>query len=93
MWTIKERSYRKIKLFMLIINDYSRLTWVSFLKEKSEAFEKIKVFKALTENQIGRRLKACRFIRRVVRSLIASIISARSIRQLRGGGGISCYRA
>jgi hypothetical protein len=37
--------------FMLIINDYSRLTWVSFLKEKSEAFEKFKVFKALTENQ------------------------------------------
>jgi len=32
---------------MLIIDDYSRLTWVAFLKEKSEAFEKFKVFKAL----------------------------------------------
>jgi transposase InsO family protein len=30
------------------------------LKEKSEAFEKFKVFKDLTENQTGKRLKAIR---------------------------------
>jgi hypothetical protein len=46
--------------FMLIIDDYSKLTRVSFLKEKAEAFEKFKIFKALTENQIGKRLKAVR---------------------------------
>jgi hypothetical protein len=45
---------------MLIIDDYSRLTWVAFLKEKAEAFEKFKIFKALTENQTGKRLKAVR---------------------------------
>jgi hypothetical protein len=45
---------------MLIIDDYSRLTWVAFLKEKSKAFEKFKLFKALTENQIGKRLKVVR---------------------------------
>jgi hypothetical protein len=45
---------------MLIIDDYSKLTWVSFLKEKAEAFEKFKIFKALTENQIGNKLKAVR---------------------------------
>ena len=50
----------KENYFMLIIDDYSRLTWVAFLKEKSEAFEKFKVFKALTENQTGKRLKAVR---------------------------------
>jgi FtsZ-interacting cell division protein YlmF len=44
----------------LIIDDYSRLTWVSFLKEKAEAFEKFKIFKALTKNQTGKRLKAVR---------------------------------
>ena len=43
---------------MLIIDDYSRLTWVSFLKEKAEAFEKFKIFKSLTENQTGNKLKA-----------------------------------
>jgi transposase InsO family protein len=45
---------------MLIIDNYSRLTWVSFLKEKAEAFEKFKIFKALIENQIGKRLKEVR---------------------------------
>jgi transposase InsO family protein len=45
---------------MLIIDDYSRLTWVAFLKEKDEAFEKFKTFKALIENQTGKRLKAVR---------------------------------
>ena len=46
--------------FMLIIDDYSRLTWVAFLKENAEAFEKFKIFKALTENQTGKRLKVVR---------------------------------
>ena len=45
---------------MLVIDDYSRLTWVSFLKEKSEAFAKFKVFKALNENKSGRKIKAIR---------------------------------
>jgi hypothetical protein len=45
---------------MLIIDDYSRLTWVAFLKEKAEAFEKFKIFKALTETQTGKRLKEVR---------------------------------
>ena len=48
---------------MLIIDDYSRLTCVAFLKEKYEAFEKFKVFKVLNENQIGKRLKAVRYDR------------------------------
>jgi transposase InsO family protein len=45
---------------MFIIDDYSRLTWVLFLKEKSEAFEKFKVFKSLTENQTRKRLNVVR---------------------------------
>jgi len=50
----------KENYFMLVIDDYSRLTWVAFLKEKSEAFAKFKIFKALTENQTGRKIKAIR---------------------------------
>ena len=60
--SIKEGT-RKENYFMLVIDDYSRLTWVSLLKQKYEAFEKFKVFKALTENQIGKRLKAVRSYR------------------------------
>jgi transposase InsO family protein len=43
--------------FMLVIDDFSILTWFSFLREKSNAFEKFKKFKALAENQTGRKLK------------------------------------
>jgi transposase InsO family protein len=56
----RQEGTGKENYFMLIIDDYSRLTWVSFLKEKTEAFEKFKIFKALTENQTGKRLKAVR---------------------------------
>jgi hypothetical protein len=56
----REEGTGKENYFMLIIDDYSRITWVSFLKEKAEAFEKFKIFKALTENQTGKRLKAVR---------------------------------
>jgi transposase InsO family protein len=45
---------------MLIIDDYSRITWVAFLKEKAKAFEKFKKFKALTENHTSKRLKEVR---------------------------------
>jgi hypothetical protein len=48
---------------MLIIDDYSSLTWVAFLKEKVEAFEKFKIFKALTENQTRNSLKVVRLDR------------------------------
>ena len=56
----RQEGTEKENYFMLIINDYSRLTWVAFLKEKVEAFEKFKIFKALTKTQIGKRLKAIR---------------------------------
>jgi hypothetical protein len=53
----RQEGIGKENYFMLIIDDYSRLTWVAFLKEKDEAFEKFKIFKALTETQTGKRLK------------------------------------
>jgi transposase InsO family protein len=43
---------------MLVINDFSKLTWVAFLREKYDVFDNFKKFKALAENQTGRNLKA-----------------------------------
>ena len=48
---------------MLVIDGFSKLMWVSFLREKYDAFEKFKNFKALDENQTGRKLKAIRLDR------------------------------
>ena len=51
------------RYFMLVIDDYSRLTWVSELKEKYEVFEKFKIIKDLTKNQTWKRLKEIRSYR------------------------------
>ena len=45
---------------MLFIDDFTRMCWVSFLIEKSEAFQKFKAFKTLVENDIGEKLKCLR---------------------------------
>ena len=46
--------------FMLTIDDFSIMMWVAFLKYKSEALDKFKIFKALAENQTGCKLKCIR---------------------------------
>ena len=45
---------------MFLIDDYTRMTWVAFLKEKSKAFEKIKIFKEMAENESGMKIKCLR---------------------------------
>lgn len=45
----------------MLINDfYARIMRVSFQKEKPEALEKFKIFKAMVENQTDRKLKCVR---------------------------------
>uniref|UniRef100_A0A2N9J916 CCHC-type domain-containing protein n=1 Tax=Fagus sylvatica TaxID=28930 RepID=A0A2N9J916_FAGSY len=46
--------------FMSFIDDYSRKAWVYFLKNKSEAFAKFKIWKAEVENHTGRKIKCLR---------------------------------
>lgn len=36
------------------------MTWVAFLREKLEALEKFKIFKARVENEANRRIKCLR---------------------------------
>jgi hypothetical protein len=46
--------------FLTFIDDYSRKTWVYFLKHKSETFDKFKEFKAFVEKQSGLSIKILR---------------------------------
>ena len=46
--------------FFLIIDDFSRLTWVSMLHCKSDAFEAFKHFKKLAETEKGKKIKTLR---------------------------------
>ncbi|KAH9801739.1 Integrase catalytic domain-containing protein [Citrus sinensis] len=48
------------KYFMTLIDDHSRKVWLYILKTKDQFVEKFKVWKALVENQSGRKLKALR---------------------------------
>ena len=48
------------RYFLLIIDDYTRLTWVALLQQKSDAFEGFKRFKTLAETKKGVHLKALR---------------------------------
>ena len=53
-------SMNQAKYALTFIDDFSRYCWVYFLKHKSEVFGLFKVFKALVENQYGRKLKVLR---------------------------------
>src|SRR5688572_13417400 len=49
------------KRYMLtFVDDFSRKTWVYFLQHKNEKFSYFKKFKALVENQTGRKIKKLR---------------------------------
>jgi transposase InsO family protein len=50
-------SIIKSRYFLNFIDDYSRYTWVYFLKKISEVFEHIKDFKGLVETQTGKKIK------------------------------------
>ena len=49
------------KYALTFIDDFSRYCWVHFLKNMSEVFYLFKVFRALVENQSGRKLKVLRY--------------------------------
>lgn len=57
---IEPASFGMNMYFLLFIDDYSRKTWVYFLKQKSEVFFVFKKFKALVENQSDYGIKATR---------------------------------
>ena len=46
--------------FMLMIDDYTRITVISFLKKKFEAFECFKIYKELVESETDLKIKCLR---------------------------------
>ena len=54
-------SMIQAKYALTFIDDFSRYCWVYFLKHKCEVFDPFKVFKALVENQYGRKPNILRY--------------------------------
>jgi hypothetical protein len=53
-------SLGKSMYYVSFIDEFSRNTWIYFLRKKSEVFDKFKEFKALVENQTEKRIKVLR---------------------------------
>ena len=57
---VKVPSLGKSVYYVSFIDDFSRNTWIYFLKKKSEVFDRFKEFKALVENQTEKKIKVLR---------------------------------
>ena len=53
---ISSNSLRKYAYYVSFIDDYSRKTWIYFLKNKDEVFSKFKEFKSLVENHSEKKI-------------------------------------
>jgi transposase InsO family protein len=45
---------------MLLVDSYTRMTAIFFLKNKSEAFENFKIYKEIVENEMDSKIKCLR---------------------------------
>ena len=49
------------KYFMLLVDDYTRMVVVFFLKNKSKDFENFKIYKEMVENEMDSKIKCWRY--------------------------------
>jgi lysyl-tRNA synthetase class I len=49
------------KYFMLLVDDYTRMTAVFFLNNKSESFENFRIYKEMVENEMDSRIKCLKY--------------------------------
>jgi transposase InsO family protein len=49
-----------VKNTLLLVDDYTRITVVCFLKNKSKSFENFKIYKEMVENEMDSRIKCLR---------------------------------
>jgi hypothetical protein len=50
-------SLKGSRYYVSFIGDFSRMTWIYFLKKNSKVFERFLEFKGLVENQTDRKIK------------------------------------
>ena len=49
----RTRGFYGERYFIIFVDDFTRMMWVNFFKEKSKAFEKFKIFKDRVKNESG----------------------------------------
>jgi hypothetical protein len=53
-------SISKVRFVLIFVDDFSRFTWIYFLRKKSKLFQHLKDFKAMVETQSGNKIKVFR---------------------------------
>ena len=53
----KTKFLKGERYFMLLVDDYTRMIAVFFLKNKSEAFENFNIYKEMVKNEMDSRIK------------------------------------
>jgi hypothetical protein len=53
-------SFSGYHYYVSFIDDFSKKTWIYFMNTKDEVFNRFQDFKALVENQTGRKIKVLR---------------------------------
>jgi hypothetical protein len=56
----KKKGLKGEKYLMVLVDDYTRMTAVCFLKNKSEDFENFKIYKEIVENEMDSKIKCLR---------------------------------
>lgn len=56
----RKKSPHGKEYFILFVDFFSKMCWIGLLKNKGEAFEKFKEFKALVENESDQKIKCPR---------------------------------
>ena len=58
--TSNAASYTGLQYMLVIVDDYTRFSWVFFMKEKSDTFSVFKQFKRKIEGELRRRIRCLR---------------------------------
>jgi hypothetical protein len=56
----RTKGFKGDKYFMLLVDDYTRITIVCFIRKKSKVFENFKIYKEMVENEIDSKIKFLR---------------------------------
>jgi len=59
--SLPSTSFSGFKYFLTLVGDYSRHTWVYFIKLKTEVFDMFLAYKVLIEKQFGHKILQLRF--------------------------------
>ena len=58
--TTKTRAFYGERYCMILVDDFTRMMWVAFLRENLETFGKFKIFKNIFENESSLKIKYMR---------------------------------